>query len=110
MQKDASPHVGQGDESHDDESADQVTLGPCLEDELLGICGLLHHSSTRNEGWSGTHDECERFEFAKVGCRRAAISDVTPKKISANDTNTLTMAGGEGVTRGRVKTLQAKKK
>ena len=39
VQKHASAHVGEGDEGHDDERADQVALGPGLDDEPLGRLG-----------------------------------------------------------------------
>lgn len=41
MKKYTSAHIGHGDESHDNEGAHQVALGPCFEDEAIGIRGLV---------------------------------------------------------------------
>lgn len=78
MQQNASPHVRQSDEAHDDQGADEVALGPCFDNELLWPCGFWHDFSTAHEMENGTHGVCENFriwECAKA--RKRARSDVT---------------------------------
>ena len=59
----ASPHVGDGDEGHDDERADEVALGPGLDDERVGIGGFLHDIATGlEEARKGTHGGCKSGE------------------------------------------------
>jgi hypothetical protein len=49
VQQDASPHVCQRDEGHDDERPHQIPLGPCFQYELLWVAGL---------GYDLTRDPC----------------------------------------------------
>jgi len=69
VQEHASPHVCQRDEAHDDESADQIALSPCFQNELLRVSRLWYHFVLLPlHVWDGTHGGRRIFDVpAKSG-------------------------------------------
>lgn len=82
VQEDASAHVGEGDEGHDDKRADQVALGPCLKDQLIRIRGLWHDLVLLPvHVGNGAHGESRDFSMLAAeaeAARRRAVGVMSP--------------------------------
>ena len=70
VQQYASAHVSEGDEGHDDEGADEVALGPGLEDELLAVGGLGDDVILLpGHVWKGAHGVGVKISILEAGSR-----------------------------------------